>query len=708
MNTVTASNLLENSVFSLMDQENSRRMVPHDKIQRIWQYGAQNEPLPGTETENMSAVYRRVGTNDAEHAKLCHEWYYGDNMPQRFKKICEEGGSRNAFGYRPVLRVSKEVLKDQNGLERAYDITYLTETCYIDFDTLWGYITAFGRGLAELGIRPNANVAIYEETRWEWLATIYGIWSQSMVACTVYATLGEAALAYAFRETECSAIVCNAASVRNLLRMMREDLIPSAVIIYLGELPPDVEAGSHRIFSWLHIVDNGRISEEPLRITTDNDQLAFIMYTSGTTGNPKGAMHTHGSLVSGVLACADRVNDLIGPFEVGEAYCAYLPLAHIFEFGVVNIFLARGSLVGFGSPRTLLDTFTRPHGDYFEYKPVFTIGVPRIFDTIKKTVEARLAPRGSLERRIFEHAFQSRLRALKDGMETPYWNEVVFGPFRYLLGGKMRTMLSAGGPISAPTQTFLNVVFGLMVQGWGLTETVCVGTKQLCGDIETVVAGQQERICEMCLLDVDEYKHTDTPEPRGEILLRGPFLFKGYYKQEKLTREALDEDGWFHTGDVGSITTHGRLRIIGRVKALAKNVLGEYIALEALESMYAHNALCMPNGVCVLVHPARSYICALVLTDETKAMMFAKEHGIEGSYPDILRDPAFQRKATESMQATARKADRQKFECVRHVRVVGDEWTPENEILTAAGKLKRREIDKRYADVIQLLFVEEC
>ncbi|RNF15699.1 putative fatty acyl CoA syntetase 1 [Trypanosoma conorhini] len=707
MNTVAAMKLLETSLFSLMDQENNRRMVPHEDIQRIWKYGAQNEPLPGTETGNMSAVYRRVGTNDEEHEELCREWYYGANMPQRFKNICEKGGSRNAFGYRPLQRVSKEVLKGPHGLERTYAISYFSETQYIDFDTLWGYIVAFGRGLIELGIPPNANVAIYEETRWEWLATIYGIWSQGMVACTAYATLGEDALAYVFRETASAAVICNAASVPSLLRMMREHVIQPIAIIYLGQLPPDTDTGTCRVISWYHVVDNGRISEEPLRIPTDNEKLAFVMYTSGTTGDPKGAIHTHGSLVAGVLACADRVQDLIGPFQTGEAYCAYLPLAHIFEFGIVNIFLARGSLVGFGTPRTLLDTYARPHGDYVEYKPVFSIGVPRIFDTIKKTVEGKLAPRGSLERHTFDHAFQSRLHALKAGMETPYWNEVVFGPFRPMLGGKMRTMLSAGGPVSAPTQTFVNVVFGLMVQGWGLTETVCVGTKQLCGDIETVVAGQQERACEMRLLDVEEYRHTDTPEPRGEILLRGPFLFKGYYRQEQLTREAIDEEGWFHTGDVGSITANGRLRIIGRVKALAKNVLGEYIALEALESMYAHNALCMPNGVCVLVHPARAYICALVLTDEAKAVSFAREQGIEGSYPELLRDPEFQRRATESMQATARKVNRQKFECVRHVCVVGDEWTPENGILTAAGKLKRREIDKRYADVIQLLFVEE-
>ncbi|KAH9577706.1 AMP-dependent synthetase/ligase [Trypanosoma melophagium] len=707
MNTTVALGHIESTVFFILDKENERQTVPHEDIHRIREYGTQNEPIPNTETENKSAIYRCIGVSEEEHERLCHDWYYGDNMPQRFKKICEDGGKRNAFAYRPLIRVSQEVLKDQNGLERMYDVTYLNDTSYIDFETLWNYIACFGRGLVELGVPFHSNVAIYEETRWEWLATIYGIWSQGMTAATVYSTLGEEALAYAFRETECTAIICNALKVPNLLRMMREKLIAPAIIIYLGELPPNIDPGRYRIISWYQVVDNGRISTEPLRISTDNDSLAFIMYTSGTTGEPKGAMHTHGSLVSGVTACADRVNDLIGSYQPGESYCAYLPLAHIFEFGVVNIFLARGSLVGFGSPRTLLDTYARPHGDFTEYKPVFAIGVPRIYDTIKKTVEAKLAPRGTLERRIFEHAFQERLKALKEGNETPFWNDLVFAPFHSMLGGRMRVMLSAGGPLSAPTQIFLNVVFGVMVQGWGLTETVCVGTKQLRGDMEPVVAGQQERVCEMRLLDVDEYKHTDKPEPRGEILLRGPFLFKGYYKQEKLTREAIDEDGWFHTGDVGSITANGSLRIVGRVKALAKNVLGEYIAMEALESMYAHNPLCLPNGVCVLVQPDKSYICALALTDESKAMEFAKEHDIAGSYPDILQNPVFRRKATESMQATARLADRQKFECVRHARFLNDEWTPENEILTAAGKLKRRVIDAKYADIIRSLFLDE-
>ncbi|CBH14145.1 fatty acyl CoA synthetase 2 [Trypanosoma brucei gambiense DAL972] len=708
MNTASALNEIEVAVLQLMDEANSRESAPNEDIVQLRSKGSQNEAIPQTETENMSAIYRRAGVSGEEHTRLCREWYYGVNMPQKFMAICKKGGSRRAFAYRVLSNISKEVLRDQNGLERSYDITYFKETCYINYRVLWENIESFGRGLVELGISPNSRVAIYEETRWEWLATIYGIWSQNMVATTVYANLGEDALAYALRETGSRAIICNATNVPTLVRLVQSNRIPPLVIIYIGQLPPDTKSTHCRIISWLHVVDNGRLSDEPLRIPTDNDQVAFIMYTSGTTGDPKGVIHTHGSLISGVTACADYVNELIGPYEEGESYCAYLPLAHIFEFGVVNIFLARGSFVGFGNPRTLLDTYTRPHGDYREYKPVFTIGVPRVYDTIKKTVESQLAPRGTLQRRIFEHAFQTRLRALKKGEETPYWNRLIFSPFRSMLGGKMKTMLSAGGPLSAPTQTFLHVVFGIMPQGWGLTETVCVGTKQVAGDMEPAAAGKQERTCEMRLLDVEGYKHTDEPDPRGEILLRGPFLFKGYYKQEELTKEVLDEDGWFHTGDVGSIGPNGTLRIIGRVKALAKNVLGEYVAMEALESMYAHNSLSMPNGVCVLVHPDRPYICALVLTDEAKVVAFTREHGLKGKYPEVLQDPEFQKKATASFQETARASDRQKFEIVRHVRLLSDEWTPENGVLTAAGKLKRRVIDEKYTDTIVSLFVEEC
>ncbi|KPI82688.1 putative long-chain-fatty-acid-CoA ligase, partial [Leptomonas seymouri] len=167
-----------------------------------------------------------------------------------------------------------------------------------------------------------------------------------------------------------------------------------------------------------------------------------------------------------------------------------------------------------------------------------------------------------------------------------------------------------------------------------------------------------------------------------------------------------DEDGWFHTGDIGSIDSEGRVSVVGRIKALAKNCLGEYIALETLEAIYAGHPLVLNNGVCVLVNPTKNYIGALIMTDASKVKRFAKEHNIQGEYPALLKNKELLKKAAESMSEVAKSAKRKSFESVRSVRLVDDEWSPENGVLTAAMKLKRRVIDERYANEIADMFAQ--
>jgi len=297
--------------------------------------------------------------------------------------------------------------------------------------------------------------------------------------------------------------------------------------------------------------------------------------------------------------------------------------------------------------------------------------------------------------------------ALRRGYDTPFYTRKVFDRPAMAVGGRCKFFISGGAPLSAATQEWVNIVFGAYCgQGYGLTETGGNGTVQEYYHYAFESGGQILSTTEVGLRSVDIWKVTDKPFSRGEILMRGPSVAKGYYKQPDKTAEAFLEDGWFATGDVGSFVADGSLSIVGRVKALAKNALGEYIAMEALEAIYTLNPLVVPNGICICVDPQQTFIVALCLTDEAKTTAFCQQHNIAGTYPQVLESKEFTKAAIASFVETAKHAKRKPFEYLKNVRFVQDEWTPENGILTAAMKLKRREIDKKYGPLIAQLYNE--
>ncbi|CAJ1014209.1 AMP-binding enzyme, putative [Leishmania lindenbergi] len=692
-------------VVSVMKMRNSLSLAeaPDFAARRV--YGVINQRVTEDE-EDRSGVYRCARLTDEQHAEYSN-WYDGPNLLERLATICKERSEQHAMAYRTVEKVVKETTQDAKGRAQEWEYTFLNAPTYITYAEMWNRLVAFGRGLVELGLKKDSHVALYEDTRWEWMVTMLGVWSQRMIGVTVYANLGDDALLYALKEAACEALVCNGKNVGKLISLMDESGVQNATIIYLDTLPLDVDTKSHTVIAWTDVLAKGTQSTVPCKLQNDNNAEVLIMYTSGTTGDPKGVVHTIGALTQGALGLEDRLTDLIGK-EENESYIAYLPAAHIFELTCENIMLLRGVLICFGTPRTLTDTFARPCGDLKAFNPFFFIGVPRIFETIKKAVEAKLPPVGTLKRKVFDHAYQSRLAALKAGKDTPYWNEKVFKLPRGILGSKLRGICSGGAPLSDKTQEWLTVVLGCPVaQGYGMTESVCNASVQRSGEL-TCEAGQLLRGVEARLLDTEHYKHTDKPHPRGEVLLRGRFVFKGYYNQPKLTEETVLPGGWLRTGDVAEMDAEtGQLRIIGRVKALAKNAMGEYIALENLEALYCECPVVMPNGICVLVDPRQPFITALVLTDEPKAMEFARTHKVENaSWPDVLKDSKFLDAVIASLAEIGKRAGKKPFELLKRVRVLCDEWTPENNLVTASMKVRRSTIDAHYADIIKELFTD--
>eukprot|EP00758_Cryptobia_borreli_P010644 Tbor_TRINITY_DN5588_c0_g1::TRINITY_DN5588_c0_g1_i1::g.12541::m.12541/K01897/ACSL, fadD; long-chain acyl-CoA synthetase len=691
-------------VMSHMQGKHESSLVPHTGISKLRQSPCEVVLSGPSEDENCSGIYSNMETKDLTKEQI-HETFYNGTLTNTLKKRVDLHPDVTAIAWRPVSHVEKTTIK-MNGKDTKWEYIHYEPTKYMTCKEMWETIVSFGRGLLTIGGKSGCRVGIYEDTRYEWLLGCYGIWSQDMIAVTVYASLGEDALIYAMKEAEVSHIITNGKLVKHLIEICNKGGVTVPVIIYTDKLTDANDDAYHGISlnKYDSVVAAGAKEKTDLHIPTC-DETAIIMYTSGTTGDPKGVVMTHGNVYAAVRSVEPRLLRFFGEPSVAkkECYIAYLPLAHILEFTAENAMFIRGALIAYGNPRTLTNTAAKPHGDLQEHKPTFIVGVPRVFDTIKKVIESRV-PSG-LKGKIFRQAYEERLKCLHQGLETPFYNEKVFGNIRQVLGGRCITILSGGAPLSAKTQEFMMVVTGAtVVQGYGLTENCAITTTQLPWEIDFDIAGSLLPGVEIKLRDVDVWKHTD-PEPSGEILMRGPTLSKGYFKQPAMTADVF-KDGWFHTGDVGRITNNNYLKIVGRTKALAKNSFGEYVALDALESVYVLDELCVANGVCVVVDPHKSFICALVLTDEEKATKFAKKHNIKGEWPAILENASFQEKAAESLAITAKEHGKKPFECVKKVRVLNEEWTPENGILTAASKLKRRTVDEKHKDTITELFKE--
>jgi long-chain acyl-CoA synthetase len=435
------------------------------------------------------------------------------------------------------------------------------------------------------------------------------------------------------------------------------------------------------------------------------------MYTSGSTGVPKGVLISHENFVAFASAAA-----AVLAFKDDDRLVHFLPLAHSMAFMAETSMLYNGVPMYFGNPRTVSSVGVRNcKGDIAETLPTLFVAVPAIFERVKHAVMAKVEAKSKLVQWLFNHAYEKKLHAIKTGGDAGFWDRLVFAKIRKEIGlDKIRMNVTGSAPISGKIQDWVRVVFNApLTQGYGLTETCSCGTLQLPEDVSADTCGAPTVATEIKLVDCADlgYTNGDKPYPRGEIWIRGPTVTLGYYKAKDKTDEVYFQDKdspypWFATGDVGMWLPNGNLRIIDRKKHLIKPPHGEYIALEKLESVFKN---CAWLSFLMVFADGTHYDCVLVGVPNAVLLLdWAKANNIPNAsnLAALCKEPAVRKKILEELGKVGRNMGLKSIEMVRAVYLTHEEWTPQNSMLTAAMKLNRTVVVKQFAKNIETLYAE--
>lgn len=380
-------------------------------------------------------------------------------------------------------------------------------------------------------------------------------------------------------------------------------------------------------------------------------------------------------LVAGVSVI---VEPYLGP---GDGLLTYLPLAHILEFVFENACIYWGGTMGYGNPKTLSDNSVRNcKGDIREFKPTVLVGVPAVWESVKKGIVAKVNAGSPIVKNLFWGALWAKTNLLHYGLPgAGLLDSVVFKKVKEATGGRLRICMNGGGPIAKDTQRFISMAITPMISGYGLTETTAMGALMDPMEWTDDALGSIPGSIEVKLVDFPDagYFAKNKPNPQGEIWIRGISVMDGYYQNEKETAEAITKDGWFKTGDIGEFDKNGHLKIIDRKKNLVKTQNGEYIALEKLESVYRSTTVVA--NICVYADEQKTKPIALIVPAEPALKKLAESIGVQGNgIEDLVHNKNVQNAVLKELQANGKAGGLSGIEIIEGVVLADEEWTPAN------------------------------
>ncbi len=548
-------------------------------------------------------------------------------------------------------------------------------------------------GLAALGRRPGDAVGLLSTSRAEWVQADFAIFSAGCVTIPIYPTYPPDLIEY----------IVNDAGVKTLIV---EDPTQLAKVLEVDKAMPGLEQivimqgyegrePSPRTFTWEALRRLGREKADSLKAELANrvdgikrDDMATIVYTSGTTGPPKGVVQTHGNHLSALESAAQTTS-----IAEGDVHLLFLPLAHSFARLESFIGVHRGLCTAFA------ESIDKLRENLPETQPHFICSVPRVFEKVYAGAMARAEGGSPVKRKIFNWAVAigkevSRLKQANRPVPTALAlqyklaEKLVFSKMQAALGGRLRFAVSGGAPLSREIAEFFHAAGILILEGYGLTETCPVLTNNREDAYKFGSVGKP-------LPGVDVKIAAD-----GEILGRGGNIAKGYFKKTEATREVFLEDGWFATGDIGRFDEDGFLFITDRKKDLIVTAGGMNIAPQNIENLLKGD----PFISQVMVHgDRRPYPVALITLNPEELAKFAREQGIMAGDPSVL---AKHPKVVERVQRTVdhKNSELQSYAKIKKFVILPEDFTVENGALTPTLKVKRKVISERHRPVLDALY----
>jgi long-chain acyl-CoA synthetase len=548
-------------------------------------------------------------------------------------------------------------------------------------------------GLVTLGAKKADTIGILANTSAEWLQTDWASWCLGAVTVTIYPSLLADTISFIINDAQIKYLfIENKDQYAKLLTIRSEIECVERVIVYdPTNMPQDDWVMT---FADLRKLHTGSAAErtamaEKFAGELTRDTLATIVYTSGTTGNPKGAMLTHGCFIAQCEALRDRLPQL----QPGDVDLMFLPAAHIFGRAQHVIGVDRGLNTAITeSVKTVLD-------DLQSVKPTFFFSVPRIYEKIFTTAKARSEAKPATKK-IFSWALgvgremshlmeQKKQPGLGFKLKYAVADRLVFSKVRNLLGGQLKFAITGGAPLDLEVLEFFNGAGVQLLEGWGLTETTAGATVNAPGDYRLGTVGKAIKGCEIRLAD------------DGEILLRGPMCLVGYYNSEEKTAEAI-QDGWFYTGDIGTIDADGFVKIVDRKKDLLITSAGKNIAPQAVEAAFKNSSYI---SQCAVYGDRKPYLVALLTLDPESIGLWADREGVPRD-GNIHQHPKVQELiAAEVKHANSTLAS---FEQVKYYEILPEDFSVENGLLTPTLKVRRKYIYDEFKPKYEGLYHEKA